>query len=164
MRKLSIAALFCVSFAAAPGAFAQSFDVVFSVEGWPGKKFAAQSFSFATQAPQPSAKSTVRNFELSMALGDSTRLFMQTALEGQSLKTMLFEAFPHGAARQVSPAPFAVRLSDVSVTTVQVNMEGTMQIKLQASMVEFLTATQQPTGVATFGSRFLWNNRLGVGG
>src|SRR5262245_41378307 len=98
MRKPSLAALFCVFLAAAPGAFAQAerqYDVVFSVEGW-GKlstrldgKGVASDFSFLTRAPQGTAGGnvTVQNFELGLPIGDTAAIFLKNALRGEAVKT-----------------------------------------------------------------------------
>ena len=172
MRKLPLVALFCVFLVAGSGARAQDYqwyDVFFSVEGWPRStradgKLAANYFSFLTQAPQASAKGTVRNFELSLPLGDPAALFMKAALRGDTLKTMLLEAFVHGVAKQPAPAPFAVRLTDVRVNSVQVNMGGVAHVTLQASKVEVFTANQSPTGAMQSGQKFFWDIKTGAGG
>jgi hypothetical protein len=172
MRKPSAAALFCVLLVAAPGALAQDYlwyDVLFSVEGWPKStradgKLAANYFSLVAQGPQASAKSNVRNLELSLPLGDPAALFMKAALQGDSLKTILLEAFVHGVAKQPSPAPFAVRLTDVRVNSVQLNMGGVAQVTLQATRVEVFTAHQSQTGAMQPGLRFFWDIKTGTGG
>lgn len=162
MRKLSLAALFCVSLVAPAGALAQDYswnDVVFSVEGWPKStrvdgKLTAYWFSFLTQAPQASANAKVRNFELSLPLGEPAALFTRDSLEGRTLNTLLVEALPHGTAKPPSRAPFAVRISNVLVKSVQLNMNGTALVTLEATKIEVFTASQSATGAIQPGQQF----------
>jgi|RhiMethySRZTD1v2_1073278.scaffolds.fasta_scaffold12939_6 hypothetical protein len=177
MRKLTLAALFCVSVTAARSAVAMSwddypyFDVVFSVEGWPKAgprvdgKIDAGRFAFRAQVPQgATGKAAVQNFVLLVPLGDPAMLFMKTALEGRVLKTMLVEAFPKGAAKPAPRAPFAARLSDVQVTSVDVDFEGGLTyVGLQPSRIEVFTAIQAPTGAMQPSQQFGWDIKAGKG-
>jgi type VI protein secretion system component Hcp len=176
MRRLSLPVLFCVSLATASGALALDYDayprydVVLSVDGWPkigsraDGKIDAGSFSFLTQVPQASTsgKSTVQGITLRVPLGDSAVLFMSEALEARALKTVLIEGFPHGAAKPAGRAPFAVRLSDVRVSSVKVDVDyGEALVTLQASTIEVFTANQSATGAMQPGLRFGWDTRAG---
>ena len=162
MRKLCFAALLCFSFAAPAGAFAQDYgwhDVVFSVDGWPKStrvdgKLSAYWFSFLTQAPKSGANSKVGNFELSLPLAEPAALFMKYSLDGKTLPTLLVEALPYGTAKPPSRAPFAVRLSNVYVNSVQFNLNGTALVKLEATRIEVFTATQSATGAVQPGQQF----------
>lgn len=159
MRKHSLAALFCIFLAAPTGACAQDygwFDVVFSVDQWPKMstrvdgKLSAYWFSFLTQAPTGKAM----NFELSLPLGEPAALFMRHSLEGRTLVHLLVEAFPYGTAKPPSRAPFAVRISNVVVKSVQLNMNGTAMVKLEATKIEVFTASQAATGAMQPGQQF----------
>jgi heme A synthase len=170
MRRLSLAALFWVSLAASSGALAQEHDVVLSVEGWPKMgtradgKVKAQYVGFRTVAATPTEKSTVRDFSFNLPLGDAAALFMKHALEGRVLKTVLAEAFTAGTVKPPARAPFAVRLYDVRVTYVNMNVEyGIAVVELQASKVEVFTAKQTATGVMQPGQQFGWDIRAGKG-
>ncbi len=177
MRKLSVAVLFCV-FLEAPGALAMDwmdypyYDVVYSVEGWQKMgpradgKLDAGSFSFSAQIPQAAAtgKATFQNFQLIVPLGDPVALFMRNALEGRVLKTVLVEGFPKNATKPAPRAPFAVRLSDVRVGSLSMDMNGGHAlVSLQASKIEVFTANQTATGAMQPGQQFGWDIRAGKG-
>ena len=182
MRKLSLAAFFCAAVVAAQNAAAMDwydypyFDVVFSVEGWPKAgprtdgKIDAGRFMFKAQVPQSTTaagatgRATVQNFVLYVPLGDPAMLFMKTALEGRALKTLLVEAFPRGVIKPAARAPFAARLSDVRVTSVDVDFDGGLAfIGLQPSKIEIFTATQSATGAMQPSQQFGWDIRAGKG-
>lgn len=178
MRKLCIAALFCCSAAAASSAKALDwqaypyYDIVFSVDGWPRMgprpdgKIDAGHFGFTTQASQSAStgRSTVQTFELRVPLGDPAVLFLRDALEGKTLKTVLVEGFMQNVPRAgpKAPAPFAVRLSDVRVSAVSMQMAyGEALVSLQASRIEVFTANQTATGTMQPGQQFGWDYRAG---
>jgi len=177
MRKLTLTALFCVAAAAAQSAAAMNwedypyFDVVFSVEGWPKAgprpdgKIDAGRFGFQAQVPQgATGKAAVQNFSLMVPLGDPAMLFMKTALEGRLLKTMLVEAFPRGVTKPAPRAPFAARLSEVRVTSVDVDFAGGFTyVALQPTKVEIFTAIQAPTGAMQPSQQFGWDIRANKG-
>lgn len=161
MRKVCLAALFCILLAPAMGACAQDYDVVFSVDQWPKMstradgKLSAHWFSFLTQAPQASAMGKVLNFEMSLPLGEPAALFMKHSLEARTLVHLLVESFPSGTAKPPpARAPFAVRLSNVLVRSVQLNMNGTALVKLEATKFEVFTASQGATGTMQPGQQF----------
>jgi len=146
------------------------YDVVLSVDGWPkigqraDGKIDAGSFSFSTQVPQASTsgKSTIQEITLRVPLGDSAVLFMSNALEARALKTVLIEGFPHATAKPAARAPFAVRLSDVHVSSVRVDVDyGEALVNLQASKIEVFTANQSATGAMQPGLQFGWDVRAG---
>jgi hypothetical protein len=175
MRKLSLAAFFCISLATGSGVVAMDwmdypyYDIVYSVDGWQkigpraDGKLDAGSFYFTTQAPTPTVKATIQNFELRVPLGDPVALFMRNALEGRALKTVLVEAFPK-SAKPAARAPFAVRLSDVRVGAVSMDLNGGYAgVTLQASKIEVFTATQSATGAMQPGQQLGWDIKAGKG-
>jgi hypothetical protein len=169
MRKLSLAALFSASLGAATSTYALDwssypyYDLVVTVEGWP--KFAPRedgkadigSFSFTTQG---AAKPTVQNIELRVPLGEPAALFMRDAFDGRTLRTVLVEGFAKGPTKPTGRAPFAIRLSDVRVTAVHVEMAyGEARVSLQAPKIEIFTATQTATGAMQPRQQFGWDSR-----
>lgn len=175
MRNLFFAVLSCLSLAAAPAAFGMEwdqypyYDVVYSVDGWPKTgprtdgKLDAGSFYFTTQAPASTGKVTIQSFELRVPLGDPVALFMRNSLEGKVLKTVLVEAFPK-VVKPAPRAPFAVRLSEVRVGSVSMDLYGGFAaVSLQASKMEVYTANQDPTGAMKPSQQFGWDIRAGKG-
>jgi hypothetical protein len=170
MRKLFLAALMSVSLGAAPGALALEwhqypyYDVVFSVDGWPKMgpredgKIDAGSFSISAQG---AAKTAIQSIELRVPLGDPAALFMRDALAGTTLKTVLVEGLVK-ATKTTGRAPFAIRLSDVRVTAVHMEMAyGEARVSLQAPRVEIFTASPSATGVMQPRQQFVWDGRTG---
>ena len=182
MRNFCLAVFFCASVATGQNAAAMDwfdypyFDVVFSVEGWPKTgprtdgKMDAGRFMFKAQVPQSATaagatgRATVQNFVLYVPLGVPAMLFMKSALEGKFLQTVLVEAFPRGVVKPAARAPFAARLTEVRVTSVDVDFDGGLAfVGLQPSKIEIFTATQAPTGAMQPGPQFGWDIRAGKG-
>src|SRR5262245_20161788 len=170
MRKLSLAAIFCVSLAATSSALAQQLDVVFSVEGWPkigvraDGKLDATSFTFLAAVPEasPAGKGTIESFKLELPVGDAATLFMRNALEKRVLKTVLVEGVPKGVPKPPARAPFAVRLSNVRVSSVEWSASyGNAYVFLQASKIELFTANQTSTGTMQPSQQFGWDIKAG---
>jgi len=152
--------LLCLTLAGATEVSAQLI-VVYSVDGWPRMgtradgKLEAQTFSFGVQHPAPAApgaaagRVNVNDFHMTIQDGDATHQFLRAALPGQPLKSVLIEHQLANATKG-APAPFAIRLLDVWVTSVQVGgnsgPEGYASVSLQAGRIEFFNTVQGPSG------------------
>lgn len=170
MRSISFAVLFCASLAAA-SASAAGMDPVVSVEGWPRMssrvdgKLAVFAYSFGVpdNVPGTTTRAKSQQFLMTIEQGDAAARFAREALRGEVLKSVLFEVFVQGAAKPPSRAPFAVRLTDVRVASVQFGagrgneFPGTVNVSLQAGKIEVFTATQDATGAMKPGYQFLWD-------
>jgi type VI secretion system secreted protein Hcp len=183
MRKLSLAAFFCISLAAASEAAAQSRqNFVYTVEGWPkmagradgkgemlawGWGLSDESTPSATAKPTPGAGAKFHDLSMTTWLDDRVVLFMRHSLEGRPLKTVLIELFP-ASAKPAPRAPFAIRLSDVRVTGVTTGGSAgedrlTANVRLSASKVEIYTAHQTATGTTQPGQQLGWDIKAGKG-
>jgi hypothetical protein len=157
---------------AANAALAQQ-SIVYTVEGVTGKT-PANSFSWAvttTNTPVigagggASGKPTFPDSTLTMPIGDGAVQFAQWAMRGETLKAILVE-FPNRGARPSDPAPFAVRLYFVVVTSVTLGKSGdggpgTAEIKLKASRVDLFSAHQDPTGRMSPGAKAGYDIKAG---
>lgn len=171
MRKLSFVALFCVLLGATPGALALEwhqypyFDLVVSVDGWPKtgpREDGKIDVGSVYVAAQGAAKAAIQSIELRVPLGDPAVLFMRDALDGKTLRTVLVEGFAKGQTRAAGRAPIAIRLSDVRVTSVHVEMAyGEARVSLQAPKIELFTASPSTTGVMQPRLQFGWDSRTG---
>ena len=140
---------------AANAALAQQ-SVVYTVDGW-ASKAPANSFVWGVTAPNTpattgaSGKLSFPDSTLTIPLGDPAVQFVQAAMRGTHLGTVLIE-FPLKGARPSDPAPFAIRLTEVFVTSVTLGKSGgdggpgTAEIKLKASRIEMYSSRQDPTG------------------
>jgi type VI protein secretion system component Hcp len=140
--------------------------IVFSVEGWNLGKGAANSFQWAVTAPAPAAmgsggggagKVSVQDSVLLIPIGDAAVHFAQTAMRGEHLRSVLVE-FPLTRGPQGGPAPFAIRLTDVLVTSVGLSKSGdsgpgAAEIKLNAARVELFSSRQDSKGQAAASSK-----------
>jgi len=171
VHRLYLAVFFFAALAATADALAQSRqEVVYSVEGWPrlstrkDGKAIAMSFTFGVQVP--AGKPSVQDFAMTMPVGDPFTLFMRSALRGETLKSVLIE-FPLAGEGSGPRAPFAARLTEVRVTSVQLGKSsgdagpGIAEVKLQASRFEIFTGTQDPRGAITGGQQMGWDQRTG---
>lgn len=167
-RDFSLAMLFCALLAAASGAAAQGQEIVYSVDQWPKMgtrvdgKLAALSFSFGTQLTTgASGASTAQDAVLTIPAGEPVAEWWRAALPRRHLAFVLIE-FPL-AGQKTPRAPFAVRLSDVVVTSVQLSKPrgdagpGIAEVKLRAARFEVFTATQDPSGAFKPGPQFKWD-------
>jgi len=178
MRSAFRVVLF-LSLLAVNQAFAQQ-TVVFSVDGW-GRlstredgKAVANIFTWGASAPAPSTPSggassgkvSVQDSVLVFPIGDAAVRFVQAALRGQHLPTVLVE-FPSAKEKPGSAAPFAARLSDVLVTSVALSKAGAdggpgvAEVKLNASRIELFANIQDPTGVIRPGAKAGFDVRSG---
>ena len=115
---------------------------------------------FRSFAAQGATKPSVQSFELTVPLGEPAALFMRDALDGRTRKTLLVEGFAKGPTKPTGRAPFAIRLSDVRMTAVQVQMAyGEARVSLQAPKIEVFTAIQTSTGVMQPRQQFSWDSR-----
>ncbi len=149
----------CLTLAAATQVCAQT--IVYSVDGWPRMgtradgKLEAHTFSFSANRPAPAAagapagRVSVIDVHLAIQDVDATHQFLRAALPGQPLKSVLIEN-PLPNATKGAPAPFAIRLLDVLVTSIQggVGYGGgpTTNVSLQAARIEFFNSVQGPSG------------------
>jgi hypothetical protein len=170
VHKLSLLAFFCISLAAASGAPAQ--NIVYSVEGFPkvgtraDGKGDVQSFSLG--ASEAGATSKVQDFHFTTMFSDHVVLFLRHSLDGRLLKSMLVEGFPINVAKPAPRAPFAVRLSDIRVTSVQIAASSgsdkpMASLTLRPSKIEIFTANQDPTGAMKPSQQFGWDVRANKG-
>jgi type VI secretion system secreted protein Hcp len=184
MRKLLLAAFFCISLATGSGVAAQgaNHNFLYTVEGWPKMAGRADgkgeilSWSWglsepaptATAKPAPSAGAKFHDLSVTTWLDDRVVLFMRHSLEGRPLKTVLFESFPASVAKPAPRAPFAIRLSEVRVTSVQTggsvgNDRLTANVSFSASKVEIFTAHPTATGTMQPGQQLGWDVKAGKG-
>jgi type VI protein secretion system component Hcp len=146
-------------------------SIVYSVEGW-GKlstrddgKGVANSFQWAVTVPAPagtgagagSGKPSVQDSVLVIPVGDAAVQFAQAAMRGEHLRQVLVE-FPLKGGNPRGPAPFAMRLTDVFVSSVSLGKSGdggpgAAEIKLNAARVEMYTSQQDPKSGQPYGSR-----------
>jgi type VI protein secretion system component Hcp len=179
MRSAFRVVVLLLALPVASEAFAQQ-TVVFSVDGWPrlstrqDGKVVANAFTWAVTAPAPSTpgagagagKASVQDSVLAFPVGDAAVLFAQAAMRGQHLPAVLIE-FPSAKAKPGGPAPFAARLTDVLVTSVNLSKSGAdggpgvAEVKLSASRVELFTSNQDPTGAMRPGAKAGFDVRSG---
>ena len=171
MRKPLRIAFLSMALAVASEAIAQQ-SILFSVEGWPrvskrdDGKLAANAFTWGVIAQAPasigagaaSGKPQVQDSVLLLPVGDAALLFARSAFRGERLHTVLVE-FTLAKAGPNTPAPFAARLTDVSVTSVNLSKSGgdggpgSAEVKLHAGRIELFTNNQQPNGSMQPGQR-----------
>lgn len=160
---LRIAFLF-LALAAASTALAQQ-SIVYTVEGWPARA-PAGAFQWGVGVAPPlaagatgggSGKPAIYDSALAVPVGDATVAFAKAALSGEHLRSVLVEFPLRGAASQGSPAPFAVRLSDVLVTSVHASKSGDSgpgfaEVMLRASRIEIYSSQQDSKTGRTYPS------------
>ena len=167
-----IAALFSTFLTAASGAAAQGQEIVYSVDSWPristraDGKLTALSVSFGTQVPRagPGAGgvATADDIVLTIPAGDAVALWWKDAVTRKSRVRVLIE-FAVVGPKPAARAPFAVRLSDVIVNSVQVSKSrgdsgpGIAEVKLQAIAYEIFRSKQDATGAVNPGMQVNWN-------
>jgi type VI protein secretion system component Hcp len=165
-------AFMLLALAAANTALAQQV-IVFSVEGWNLGKSAANSFQWAVTAPAPvgpaggggPGKVSVQDSVLLIPIGDAAVQFAQTAMRGGHLRSVLVE-FPLTRGPQGGPAPFAIRLTEVLVTSVGLSKSGdsgsgVAEIKLNAARVELFSSQQDSKGQAAASSKAAFDTKTG---
>ena len=157
---------------AANAALAQQ-SIVYTVEGIGGKT-PANSFTWGvttTNTPAigagggASGKPAFPDSTLTIPIGDGAVQFAQWAMRGETLKAVLVE-FPNRGARPSDPAPFAIRLYFVVVTSVTLGKSGdggpgTAEIKLKAARVDLFSAHQDPTGRMSPGAKAGYDIKAG---
>ena len=182
IRNLACAALSCVSLAVASEALAEEYDVLLSVDGWPkisarldgklqalGSKFSLQasqggavlSFRFEAAPLDPQAKVPPDGTRYA---SEAVALLTKHALQGSVVKSVLVESFESSVAKPPARAPFALRLSDVRVTSIQFSFSQwwfDADVTLQASRIEVFTANQTATGAIQPGQQFGWDFKAG---
>lgn len=168
--------LACLTLALATEISAQQI-MVYSVEGWPrmgtradGKlEMLAFSHGFLRPAPAapgaPAGRFTVHDFSMTIMSEDPIIHFLRAAAPGTLLKSVLIESYLPSTPKG-GPAPFAMRLSDVTVTSVQTggsmsNERLTANVSLQPAKIEVFTTTQGPTGKPGPVNRFGYDVRAG---
>ena len=179
--RSSIRVLFLVlALAVTSAAFAQQ-TILFSVPDW-GKlssrddgKAIATSFQWGVSTPASAAtgqtgasagKPGVQDSVLAFPIGDATIKFAQAAMRGLHLSSVLVE-FPLTRGDQKGPAPFAIRLTEVSVTSVSLAKNGSdggpgvAEVKLNAARVELFSSHQDPKGALQPGSKAGFDVRTG---
>ena len=162
MRNPIRIVLLLLALSATQAALAQQ-TITFSVQGWDklssrdDGKGIANSFRWgvgSTGAPAMGAaagqgKVVVQDASLSIPVGAASLLFAQTAMRGQHLPSVLIE-FPLTRGDPKGIAPFAFRLSEVTVTSVlfsksgQDGGPGVAEVTLNAQRVELFSGTQDP--------------------
>ena len=168
--------LLLIALATTDAALAQQ-TIVFSVEGW-GKlsnrddgKAIATSFQWGVTAPASPAtggagKPSVQDAVLALPIGDAAVRFAQAAIRGLHLTWVLVE-FPLTRGDQKGPAPFAVRLTEVFVTSVSLGKSGSdggpgiAEVKLNASRIEIFSSKQDAKGGMSPASKTGWDVRAG---
>jgi len=157
---------------AANAALAQQ-SIVYTVEGVGGKT-PANSFTWGvttTNTPAigagggASGKPAFPDSTLTIPIGDGAVQWAQWAMRGETLKAVLVE-FPVKGARPSDPAPFAIRLYFVVVTSVTLGKSGdggpgTAEIKLKAARVDLFSAHQDPTGRMSPGAKAGYDIKAG---
>jgi type VI secretion system secreted protein Hcp len=179
MRSAFRAVFLFLALLAVSEAFAQQ-TILFSVGGWPristrdDGKANANAFTWGVSAPVSAAagagggagKASVQDSVLVFPIGDAAVLFAQAAMRGQRLPMVLVE-FPSAKAKPGSAAPFAVRLSDVLVTSVSLSKSGAdggpgaAEVKLNASRIELFVTDQDNTGAPRPGAKAGYDVRSG---
>jgi type VI protein secretion system component Hcp len=180
MRNPIRAVVCCLILSAASGARAQ--NVVYQVDGWPRMstradgKLEAWTFymnvqhqaSAAAGAGGGAGRASVSPFTLLVPASEPLLYFIRASLRGEHLKTVLIETLRGGAAagKAGGPAPFAVRLTDVLVTQVELSQSsysggGSVAVKLEAQMVEFFGSSQSPDGKISPASKAGYDARTG---
>ena len=158
-----------LALAGATAALAQQ-SIVYTVEGVTGK-IPANSFTWGVTAPNTPAttgaagKLAFTDSTLTIPIGDGAVQFAQWAMRGEILKAILVE-FPNKGARPSDPAPFAMRLYFVVVTSATLGKSGdggpgTAEIKLKASRVDLFSAHQDPTGRMSPGAKAGYDIKAG---
>lgn len=169
-RASSLLLLGCVLLAAATHAAAQTQEILYSVSGdaWPKStradgKFTALSFTFGAQVPANlSVETSPQDPVLTIPVGEPVAPLLRELLNHKVLQTVLIE-FPSASQRAEPRAPFAVRLSNVIVTSVQVSKvsrdggPGIAEVKFRSTSLEVFTATQDATGAMKPGPQFGWD-------
>ena len=182
MRTSIRVVLVSIALAAACPALAQQ-TVLYRVDGW-GKlsarddgKGIANSFQWmvytGSTPPAPmgtgggaQGKVNAGDATLSIPAGDAAVHFAQAAMRGQHLPTVLVE-FALTKASPNDPAPFAIRLSEVSVMSVLVGKSGqdggpgVAEVRLYAQRVELYASTQDRTGRVNPSSKAGFDSRAG---
>lgn len=173
MRNPIRIAFLLLTLAATQAALAQQ-TITFFVPGWDklstrdDGKGIANSFRWGVgstvspamgQAGAGQGKVTVQDASLSIPVGTAALLFAQVALRGQHLPFVLIE-FPLTRGDPKGPAPFALRLNEVTVTSVlfsksgQDGGPGLAEVTLNAQKVELFSGTQDPkTGKVNPGAK-----------
>ncbi len=179
MRNPIRAAAGCLILAAATGVCAQQ-TVVYQVEGWPRMstredgKLEAWAFFMNVQHPASAAaggggagRPSIAPFTLYVPASEPLLYFIRASLRGEHLKTVLIESLRAGAAAKAGgPAPFAVRLTDVLVTHVELGQSsnaggGSVSVTLEAPRVEFFGSSMSATGKVGPASRVGYDARSG---
>lgn len=166
MHRVSLVVTFCALLAAASGAAAQALSAaVYTVEGWPrlgtraDGKLEMEGFRFdvpQTTAPGSTTRANAQRVSMWIPAGDAAVRFASAALHGEVLKSVLVEVFAT-QAKATPPAPFAVRLLEVRVTSVGFGAhrdgfaKAYADVTLQAGKLEIFSASQTPTGAMKAG-------------
>ena len=170
LRAFAFAVLLCGVLAAASRAAAQGQEVVYSVspnEAWPKStrvdgKLPASAFSFLVKGAGTgaAARPSAQDAAMTIPAGEHAALWMRAATMGRHLNFVLIE-FPLTGQKAGSRAPFAIRLSEVFVTSVQVagsqGGQPLAQVTMSASKLEVFTASQDATGAMKQGPQFNWD-------
>ena len=99
---------------------------------------------------------------LTIPVGESVALWLKNATIGKAMNSVLIE-FPIASQKAQARAPFAMRFTDVFVSSVQVLKQigdtgpGVAEIKFKAVRMEVFTATQDVTGAMRVGPQFNWD-------
>lgn len=167
-----LAVLFGALLTAGSGAAAQTQEIVYSLsanDGWPKStradgKLTAVSFTFGAQlvgTTPATVKPEAQDVVLTIPVGEPVPLWLRAAVSGRHLNFVLIEFSPAG--QKAPRAPFAVRLSDVMVTSVQVSKSrgdggpGMADVKLKYRTFEVFTATQDAAGAMKPGAQYGWD-------
>jgi len=167
---------------AATGAALAQQTVLYKVDGWDrlstrdDGKGVANSFQWVvTTAGSPAplgaggagqGKVNAGDASLQIPAGDAAVLFAQAAMRGQHLPAVLVE-FALTKAVPNSAAPFAIRLSDVAVVSVQVsksgqdNGPGAAEVRLSAQRVELFSGNPDRTGKVNPGRKAGFDAKAG---
>ena len=175
MRSSMRTVLLLIAFATTDAALAQQ-TIVFSVEEWKlgnrdDGKAIATSFQWGVTSPASPAtggggKPSVQDAVLAFPIGDAAVRFAQAAIRGLRLSSVLVE-FPLTRGDPRGPAPFAVRLTDVFVTSVSLGKSGSdggpgiAEVKLKASRIEIFSGKQDAKGGVSPASKTGWDVRAG---
>jgi hypothetical protein len=168
-----LAALFWTLLTAASVAAAQAQEIVYTLspnDAWPKSaradgKMPALSFAFGAQVvgtgpalPPPPAQDSV----LTIPVGEPVALWLRAVMTRKFLSSMLVE-LPLATQRPDPRAPFAVRFTEVLVSSVQVVKSrgevgpGVAEVKFKARRIEVFTATQDASGAMKPGYPFNWD-------
>ena len=172
MSNLYRAVVFCLALAAATQSAAQQ-TVLYSVDGWPAMgtradgKLDAWYFRLASDGTGP-APGLPRDAFLDIPVtrnGDPVLQFIRASSTGTILKSVLIE---HPLATETGgrPAPFAVRMSNVTVVSVDVavsygNLGCCVAVRLRPQRVELFSSAQGPAGKPGPVSRFGYDVKTG---